>query len=185
VVERESLVSGNQFRMKPDDDGNLLIFDWTKPEGNRWVSYKEDLPDQYHVSPSGRFVDRGMGLVATLGLRKTGSLVGWCQAESKASGAPGIKGLKNTEGRGLQQVAADFICLALVEEEEISNVVDKINERLWKGLYRVTSEENRGSLNEKFGRDESEKPSSKVSSIVPELLPKLLDKITENADSKN
>lgn len=181
-VEKESLINGKQMRLKPGKDGRLLVYDSSKSKSERWVKYDGSLPQRYNVSADGSFVDRSMGLLAVLGTEKVTKIVNWCQSESEAKGAPGLRDRERTQGRGLQQTAADLVSLAILDSDEgraANQIIHKINRRLWKGSYRqAKTDEDRVVLNRNFGYNDGEKPPKTLSSIHPELLPELVEYLT-------
>ncbi len=182
--ERESLINGKRIRLKPNENGKLLVYDPTRPSGERWIKYSDSLPQSYSASPDGSFVDRSMGLLAVLGAEKTTKLVSWCQSESETRGAPRLRGRERTQGRGLQQASADLISLVSLEgEDDGADIIQKVNKRLWKGLYRqCETEKERVELNNNFDYAAGDKPSKTLSSIHPDLLPDLVEFLMELSD---
>jgi len=82
---------------------------------------------------------RGPGIVEALEQKKARGLLDWCQKNGKRK----IGGKERTEGRGLQQAAADMISLLATEsptDEEIVRFVTKLNQRAKKGLGRKAGE---------------------------------------------
>ena len=48
-----------------------------------------------------------------------------------------IGGKENTQGRGLQQVAADIITIVLHDGTSLIDITERFNRRIWRGLERA------------------------------------------------
>jgi len=80
---------------------------------------------------------RGPGVVAALGESKAESLLNFCLVNSL--GRPAVAGYRGTEGRGLQQVAADTIQLLINDsptDKQINTYVLRVNRRIKKDTLR-------------------------------------------------
>ena len=93
---------------------------------------------------------RGPGVGAVLGEERAEGLLALCLKLAEGSktriksGETG-KPIEGTEGRGLQQLAADILCLAVFagDVDFCPPVVERINRRILKGLRRVYKNEPR------------------------------------------
>lgn len=96
-------------KVRLDEKGDVkgvAVYDPDKPEGERWVEIEEFEPETI----KGFVEHRTSGVFAMLGRERVGQLVEFCY--DKAKEYPGkIGGYEGTEGRGLQQTAADLLAI--------------------------------------------------------------------------
>jgi len=108
---------------------------------------KESLLEQQFRGRPGRYdfleKGRGPGMMAVMGLGKVRALVDWCYGTAISLEWEGHKigGKEGTQGRGLQQAAADVISLVVFGSEKQAYFLTGINQRLAKGL-RSTNKNN-------------------------------------------
>lgn len=121
---------------------------------------------------------RGPGLVAVMGEERVRSFFELCRESSEGgnrikSGKTGDP-IEGTEGRGMRQLAADILSIALVATDDDPRSVqvrkefaDKINRRLWRS-WLVSSSFSQEELDPILARFEAlglEKPTSKTASV--------------------
>lgn len=102
---------------------------------------------------------RGPGMVAVMGEEKVAKLREWCNETSLGwkrlkKGGEVVEG---SEGRGLQQLAADLILIATgkLDDTELTDVIAKINRRIAKGYIQASgSEAETQAIKDRFGISE-------------------------------
>ena len=122
-------------------------------------------PGDYHFLEKGR----GPAMRAIMGEEKVKDLIDFCYDTAIASGweKHKIGGHEKTQGRGLQQVAADLFSLAVLGESEQVPFIHSMNQRILKGLRTKYEDEPKALevINKKFeGVPEQQEPS-KIASV--------------------
>lgn len=161
------------------DDANQVagvsIYDYEKPEGQRWTNIQEFNPANF---VSGKFGDdKSVALYEMCGAEKFSVLTKWCYEQAKTADYPGkIGGFKGTEGRGLLQAAADLLAIAheYGSQEPLEIFTSRLNRRLWKGYKKTLGEEDVVKIDTKFREAEVEEPAKTLASFPPESLPDLI-----------
>ncbi len=184
--EVKASLEASQFRAKVGVGGGVLVYDRSKPEGERWIP----LPDtgveaSFCQDESAEFEDRTFGVFSLLGEKRFKALVEFANQKGQELNLPALldkegKPQENTRGRGILQTAADLLALAAVDfegedaSEEAQKNVDRINSRMLKWLRREYKNK-QGKL-EKVNSDFEGIPEPKgtTSSFPPHLLGELL-----------
>lgn len=184
---RESLFEGKELRAKAklDEEGDVAgvrIYDRRLPEGERWIDFN---PEQEYPAPmfkgeKGDMEDRGFGILATLGHKRFGDLVKWCYEEAQQEDYHGkIGGHEGTEGRGLQQAAADILAISTLNpehegfRENLEKLVGRLNRRLWKGYRKTLGKVEKEEVGRKFIAKGYEEPVVTLASFPPRALPEV------------
>jgi hypothetical protein len=175
--EKKKLFEGERVRLKIDPtSGDALVYDRRLEKGERWVSLQE--VDLGELLAEG---DRTVGICAMLGVQRTIELVGWCYENAKDRSGR-IGGYEGTQGRGLQQVAADLLAIATLDpvdpdfETGLGDFTGRINQGLWKG-HRRANKANRDvvePMDDRFRSAGVVEPTKKSASAPPIALPGLI-----------
>ncbi len=74
--EIRSSLDASQFRVKVGESGELLVYDRSKPEGERWIPLSEDgIEVSFCKGEGGEFADRAFAIFRLLGRDKFEALV--------------------------------------------------------------------------------------------------------------
>ena len=174
------LMRASMLRVKVvlEDTGQVsgvTIYDYEKPEGQRWTKLQEFNPANFVSEKFGD--DKSVALYEMLGAERFGDLTKWCYQQATAADYPGkIGGFEGTEGRGLLQAAADLLAIAHEQGEEVPTKIftERLNRRLWKGFKKTLEAEDAQKVGTKFREAEVEEPSKTLASFPPDALPKLI-----------
>jgi len=207
--ERGSLLEGTQLRLKPnlkvEEVEGFLLYDWTRPKGQRWVQ-PETVAKEYYIhkdrETDKEILDRSLGVMAMLGTDRFSSLVEKCWNAAREEGWGRIVQVikdeetgevidrlprEGTEGRGLQQAAADILSAGILDpdssdfESNLRQITDRLNRRLWKGLKRVHKgrEVLLKRIDERFEALGLDGPTRKLASFPPHRLPDITQVLFE------
>jgi hypothetical protein len=124
-------------------------------------------PGDYHFLEKGR----GPGMKAIMGEERVKGLIDFCYETAIDSRWEKhvIGGHNKTQGRGLQQIAADLFSLTILGEKEQTVFIHSINQRVLKGL-RLRYKNNPeifNAINEKFKDVPEPQDKSKIASVPP------------------
>lgn len=180
--ERDRLLTAPMFRAKVelDEEGSVsgvLVFDYSKPKGERWAK----IDDFDAAKLEGFEEERSLGVHAAIREENFRGLVTWAYTKAKEENYPGkIGGKEGTEGRGLQQAAADLLAISVLDPDsenftaELREATSRLNRRLWRGFRKTLEEKERASVDRKFREAEVEEPVKTLASFPPSALPQLL-----------
>lgn len=110
-------------------------------------------------------------MVAIMGAKKVKKLIDFCYEEAISSGweKHKIVGHEKTQGRGLQQTAADLFSIAVFGEKDQMIFIHSINQRILKGL-RMKYKDNPkilGIVNKKFENVPKPQKPKDIASVPP------------------
>lgn len=183
-AERASLVGAPMLRVKvalteDGEMGGILVYDYDKPKGQRWTDLSEFDESKFEDVKFGD--DRSLGLYALLGPKKFEELAKWSYKTADDANYPGkIGGHEGTEGRGLQQAAADLLAISQVDTEIpgynhlLEILTQKLNKRLWKGFRKTLEEDEKPLIDRAFVKEGYGEPTKTLASFPPQSLPPLV-----------